>query len=75
MGRYSKEDEMKVTKIIHKAERANDEGYWLVWAQCSINGQYRCCTLIYDTFEEAKAVKEGQNLDIEKTRFSIRNYG
>lgn len=53
--------------------QANDEGYWLVWAQCHINGQYRYCTLIYDTFEEAKAVHEGQLLDIEKTRFSVRN--
>lgn len=64
---------MKVSKIIHKAMQANDEGYWLVWAQCHINGQYRYCTLIYDTFEESKAVKEGQLLDIEKTRFSVRN--
>ena len=55
--------------------QANDEGYWLVWAQCHINGQYRYCTLIYDTFEESKAVHEGQLLDVEKTRFSIRNYG
>lgn len=55
--------------------RANDEGLWLVWAQCVINSQYRYCALMYDTFEEAKAVQEGQLLDIEKTRFSIRNYG
>lgn len=66
---------MRVNKIIHRSTQANDEGYWLVWAQCAINGQYRYCTLIYDTFEESKAVKDGQVLDIEKTRFSIRNYG
>lgn len=53
--------------------RANDEGLWLVWAQCVINSQYRYCALMYDTFEESKAVKEGQLLDIEKTRFSVRN--
>ena len=53
--------------------QANDEGYWFVWAQCVINGQYRYCTMIYDTYDESKAVKEGQVLDIEKTRFSIRN--
>lgn len=66
---------MKVSKIIHKSAHPNDEGYWLVWAQCAINGQYRYCPLIYDTFEESKAVHEGQLLNIEKTRFSIRNYG
>lgn len=66
---------MKVNKIIHKAERANDEGYWLVWAQCHINGQYKYCTLTYDTWEEARAVNEGMLLNVEKTRFSIRSYG
>lgn len=65
---------MRVNKIIHKADRPNDEGYWLVWAMCYINGQYRYCTLIYDTFDESKEVHEGQTLDIEKTRFSLRNH-
>ena len=66
---------MKVTKIIHKAMRPTDEGDWIVWCMVYINGQYRYCALMYDTYEEAKAVHEGQLLDIEKTRFSIRNYG
>lgn len=65
---------MRVSKIIHCSIHANDEGDWLVWAQCVINGQYRYCVLYYDTYEEAKAVKEGQTLNIERTRFSIRNY-
>lgn len=64
---------MKVTEIIHKAMQANDEGYWHVWAMVYINGSSKYCTLIFDTFEEANAVQAGQTLDIEKTRFSLRN--
>lgn len=66
---------MKVIKIIHKATHPTDEGDWVVWAMCIINGQYKYCALYYDTYEKAKEVKAGQLLDIEKTRFRIRSYG
>lgn len=62
---------MKVVKIIHKASRPNDEGYWLVWAMVYINGSTRYCTLIYDTFEESRAVSQNDFLDIDKQRFSF----
>lgn len=64
---------MKVIKVIYKATRPNDEGYWLVWAMVYINGSTRYCTLIYDTFEEANAIQVGQILDGDRTRFSFRN--
>ena len=53
----------------------NDDGDWVVFASVYINGSYRYCALMYDTYEASKAVHEGQLLDIEKTRFSIRNHG
>lgn len=62
---------MKVVKIIHKASRPNEEGYWLVWAMVYINGSTRYCTLIYDTFEESRAVSQNDLLDIEKQQFSL----
>lgn len=65
---------MKVVKIIHKASRPNDEGYWLVWAMVYINGSSRFCTLIYDTFEESRAVSQNDLLDIEKQRFSLKPF-
>ena len=65
---------MKVVKIIHKASHPNDEGYWLVWAMVYINGSSRYCTLIYDTFEESRAVSQNDFLDIEKQRFSFKPF-
>ena len=64
---------MKVIKIIHKAMRTTDEGDWLVWCMVYINGQYKYQGLVFDSFEEARAVKEGQLVDVEKVR--LRSYG
>lgn len=51
----------------------NDEGYWLVWAMCLINGKSRYCALLYNSFEEAKTVQPGNLLDMDKQKFFIRN--
>lgn len=64
---------MKVIKIIHKAMRPTDEGDWVVWCMVYINGQYKYQGIVFSSFEEARAVKEGQLLDIEKVR--LRSYG
>ena len=65
---------MRVNKIIHKPMSPNDDGDRVVFAIVYVNGSYRYCALMYDTFESSKAVQEGQLLDIEKTRFSIRKF-
>ena len=52
--------------------RPTDEGDWLVWCMVYINGQYKYQGLVFSSFEEARAVKEGQLVDIEKVR--IRSY-
>lgn len=51
---------MKITKIIHRATRPNDDGLWLVWAQVYINGNFRYTCLDFPTWEEAAALQEGQ---------------
>lgn len=53
--------------------RPTDERDWLVWCMVYINGQYKYQGLVFDSFEEARAAKEGQLVDIEKVR--LRSYG
>lgn len=64
---------MKVTKIIHKAMRPTDEGDWVVWCMVYINGQCKYKGLVFESFDEARAVNEGLLVDIEKVR--LRSYG
>ena len=64
---------MKVIKIIHKAMQPTDEGDWVVWCMVYINGKYKYQGLVFGSFEEARAVKEGQLLDIDTVR--LRSYG
>lgn len=63
---------MKVIRIIHKAMRPTDEGrlgslvHGLHQRAVQVQG------LVFCSFEESRAVKEGQLLDIEKVR--LRSY-
>lgn len=56
---------IKITKIIHRATLPNDDGVWQVWCQIYCNGSYRYTVLEFDTWEEAKNIKEGEFIDWE----------
>lgn len=56
---------MKVVKIIHRAMRPNNEGRWLVWCMVYVNGKSRYSALKFDTFAEARELKEGDYLKKE----------
>lgn len=50
---------IKISKIIHRASRPNNEGLWSVWCQIYVNGQYKSAVLDFNTYDEAMSVKEG----------------
>ena len=54
---------MRTTKIIHRATIPNRDGKWMVWCKVYVNGNFRYTSFDFDTEEEARALKEGVNLD------------
>ena len=62
---------MKVVKIIENVPIRNDEG-WYLFIQALIGSSYVYGAVLCETMEEAFAIKEGQYLDIEKTKFERR---
>ena len=62
---------MKVVKIIENVPIRNDEG-WYLFIQALIGSSYVYGAVLCETMEAAFAIKEGQYLDIEKTKFERR---
>lgn len=62
---------MKVVKIIENVPIRNDEG-WYLFIQALIGSSYVYGSVVCKTMEEAFSIKEGQHLDIEKTKFMRR---
>ena len=62
---------MKVVKIIENVPIRNDEG-WYLFIQALIGSSYVYGSVVCKTMEEAFAIKEGQHLDLEKTKFMRR---
>ena len=62
---------MKVVKIIEPTPLRNNEGCYL-FVQALIGSSYVYGAVLCETMEEAFAIKEGQYLDIEKTKFERR---
>ena len=62
---------MKVVKIIENVPIRNDEG-WYLFIQALIGSSYVYGAVVCETAAEASAIKEGQHLDIEKTKFVRR---
>ena len=63
---------MKVVKIIENVPNRNDEG-WYLFIQALIGSSYVYGAVVCETAAEASAIKEGQHLDIEKTKFVRRS--
>lgn len=63
---------MKVVKIIENVPIRNDEG-WYLFIQALIGNSYVYGAVVCETAAEASAIKEGQHLDIEKTKFVRRS--
>ena len=63
---------MKVVKIIENVPIRNDEG-WYLFIQALIGSSYVDGAGVCETAAEASAIKEGQHLDIEKTKFVRRS--
>lgn len=55
----------RITKIIHRAIRPNQDGKWMVWCQVYINGNFRYASFDFDTYEEASKLTEGQIVDLD----------
>lgn len=62
---------MKVVKIIENVPIRNDEG-WYLFIQALIGSSYVYGSVVCKTMEEAFSIKEGQHLDLEKTKFTRR---
>lgn len=62
---------MRVTKLI-EAPIIDADGKWNVFCQVLRGRSYVYGVVICDTMKEALSIKEGQILDIEKTRFEQR---
>ena len=62
---------MKVVKIIENVPIRNDEG-WYLFIQALIGNSYVYGSVVCKTMEEAFSIKEGQHLDLEKTKFMRR---
>jgi hypothetical protein len=63
---------MKVVKIIESTPLRNDEG-WYLFIQALIGSSYVYGAVVCETAAEASAIKEGQHLDIEETKFVRRS--
>ena len=63
---------MKVVKIIEPTPLRNDEG-WYLFIKALIGSSYVYGAVVCETAAEASAIKEGQHLDIEKTKFVRRS--
>lgn len=62
---------MKVVKIIEPTPLRNDDG-WYLFVQALIGSSYVYGSVVCKTMEEAFSIKEGQHLDLEKTKFMRR---
>lgn len=62
---------MRVTKLI-EAPIIDAEGKWYVFCQVLRGRSYVYGAIVCDTMKEALSIKEGQILDVEKTRFEQR---
>lgn len=59
---------MKIAKVIKTFYEPNEKGLYCVVCQAHFGNTYRYINLCFDTVEEAKAVKAGDFIDIEKTK-------
>ena len=62
---------MRVTKII-QSPVIDADGKWDVFCQVLVGNSYVYGAIIFETMQEAFAIKEGQILDVEKVKFSRR---
>ena len=62
---------MKVDKIIEPTPIRCNEG-WNLFIRALIGNSYVYGSVVCKTMEEAFSIKEGQHLDIEKTKFTRR---
>lgn len=63
---------MKVIRIIERVPIINADGKWYLFIQALIGSSYVYGAVVCETVEAAFAIKEGQILDIEKTKFVRR---
>jgi hypothetical protein len=63
---------MKVVKIVDRTPIITENGEWQLFCQVYMGNSYVYGAIICETMCEAFAIKEGQNLDIEKVKFSRR---
>lgn len=63
---------MKVIRIIERVPIINADGKWYLFIQALIGSSYVYGAVVCETVEEAFAIKEGQFLDVEKTKFVRR---
>lgn len=64
---------MKVIRIIERVPIINADGKWYLFIQALIGSSYVYGAVVCETAAEASAIKEGQHLDIEKTKFVRRS--
>ena len=63
---------MRVNRIIEKAPIIDADGKWNVFCQVLRGRSYVYGAIVCETMKEALSIKEGQILDVEKTRFEQR---
>lgn len=63
---------MKIIRITEKTLVADEEGLYKVYCQALFGNTYRYIVIYFSSLAEAQASKEGDNLDMEKTKFGFR---
>lgn len=63
---------MRVIKIVDRTPIINEDGEWQLFCQVLVGNSYVYGAIIFETMEEAFAIKENQILDVEKVKFNRR---
>ena len=63
---------MRVLKIVERTPIINEDNDWLLFCMVQRGHSQVYGAVVCATKEEAFAIKEGQHLDIEKTKFVSR---
>ena len=63
---------MRVIQIVERTPIINEDNDWLLFCVVQRGHSYVYGAIVCSTKEEAFSIKEGQHLDIEKTRFNSR---